>query len=85
MIRLHNFTTLQISTELECRERGAWCVTFSYRASIVVVQVVVVVVKQGCPVIYVHFCARVGHGASRVKVYPGSANAHDRRNGVPGV
>jgi len=26
-----------------------------------------------------------GHGASGVKLYPGSANAHDRRNGVPGV
>ena len=25
------------------------------------------------------------HGASGVKLYPGSANAHDRRNGVPGV
>ena len=25
------------------------------------------------------------HRASGVKLYPGSANAHDRRNGVPGV
>ena len=28
---------------------------------------------------------KLGHGASGVKLYPGSANAHDRRNGVPGV
>ena len=27
----------------------------------------------------------IKHGASGVKLYPGSANAHDRRNGVPGV
>ena len=26
----------------------------------------------------------IKHGASGVKLYPGSANAHDRRNGVPG-
>eukprot|EP00964_Phaeocystis_antarctica_P121048 scaffold84754_cov37-Phaeocystis_antarctica.AAC.1 len=30
-------------------------------------------------------CTQPPHGASGVKLYPGSANAHDRRNGVPGV
>ena len=34
---------------------------------------------------YGHNFAHTLHGASGVKLYPGSANAHDRRNGGPGV